>query len=163
MTLYLSETPIPSADGNCPRQNGYYAHKSVKICDKFFFCVDGQPNAITCPAGLVFNQKTGICTWPDQAAKAGCSSEGISSSSVVSMPSLNIQWRVCCLEFFNFSCPKVVLSIAATHPRYSDPDDCQYFYVCVNGETPRRSGCKLGQVFNDATKACDWPRNVAEW
>lgn len=77
MYLFLSETPIPSADGNCPRQNGYYAHKSVKICDKFFFCVDGQPNAITCPAGLVFNQKTGICTWPDQAAKAGCSSEGI--------------------------------------------------------------------------------------
>jgi Chitin binding Peritrophin-A domain len=33
-------------------------------------------NAITCPVGLVFNPKTGICTWPDQAQKVGCSSEG---------------------------------------------------------------------------------------
>jgi len=52
--------------------------------------------------------------------------------------------------------------VAATHPRYADPDDCQYFYVCVNGEKPRRSGCKLGQVFDDATKRCEWARKVAE-
>lgn len=31
---------------------------------------------ITCPDGLVFNPKTGICTWPDEAQKKGCSSEG---------------------------------------------------------------------------------------
>lgn len=31
---------------------------------------------ITCPAGLVYNEKTGICTWPDEAKKKGCSSEG---------------------------------------------------------------------------------------
>lgn len=88
------ETPIPSQ--NCPRKNGYFAHASANVCDKFFYCVDGECigtfsvdiccwfwvcvlgmfNAITCPAGLVFNPKTGICTWPDQAQKTGCSSEG---------------------------------------------------------------------------------------
>lgn len=51
------ETPIPSP--NCPRQNGYHAAGDVKLCDKFFYCVDGMSNAITCPAGLVFNAKTG--------------------------------------------------------------------------------------------------------
>jgi hypothetical protein len=24
----------------------------------------------------VYNEKTGICTWPDEAKKKGCSSEG---------------------------------------------------------------------------------------
>lgn len=38
--------------------------------------MDGKFNMITCPAGLVFNPKTGICTWPDEAQKIGCSSEG---------------------------------------------------------------------------------------
>lgn len=31
----------------------------------------------TCPAGLVFNPRTGICTWADEAGRTGCSSEGI--------------------------------------------------------------------------------------
>jgi hypothetical protein len=53
-------------------------------------------------------------------------------------------------------------SVAVSHPRYSDPMDCQYFYVCINGDIPRRNGCKLGQVFNEKTKNCDWPRNVPE-
>jgi hypothetical protein len=61
---------------NCPRKNGYFAHEDEKICDKFFFCVDGNYNAITCPAGLVFSDKTGTCTWPDQAKKQYCSSGG---------------------------------------------------------------------------------------
>jgi Chitin binding Peritrophin-A domain len=30
----------------------------------------------TCPVGLVFNPKTGICTWADEAGRTGCSSEG---------------------------------------------------------------------------------------
>ncbi|CRL04125.1 CLUMA_CG017237, isoform A [Clunio marinus] len=132
------QTPIPSA--NCPRQNGYFGHSDKNICDKFYYCVDGMFNAITCPDGLVFNPKTGICTWPDEAQKAGCSSEDV----------------------FQFTCPKVNESIAVTHPRYSDPADCQYFYVCINGDIPRRNGCKFGQVFNDKTKSCDWPRKVPE-
>lgn len=67
------------------------------------------------------------------------------------------------LEIFQFTCPKVNESIAATHPRYTDPEDCQYFYVCINGEIPRRNGCKLGQAFDDSTKRCDWARKIPEW
>ena len=96
---------------------------------------------ITCPDGLVFSAKTGICTWPDQNAKKGCMSSDV----------------------FNFQCPMVNESIAVTHPRYADPDDCQMFYVCVNGDTPRRNGCKLGQAFDPIGMRCEWARKVEGW
>ncbi|XP_055703111.1 protein obstructor-E-like [Phlebotomus papatasi] len=132
------QTPKPTL--HCPRLHGYFSHEDKGVCDKFYYCVDGKFNMITCPAGLVFNPKTGICTWPDEAQKAGCSSEDV----------------------FQFSCPKVDESVAQTHPRYADPDDCQYFYVCINGEVPRRNGCKIGQVFDDTQKRCEWVRKVPE-
>ncbi|XP_073982184.1 uncharacterized protein [Rhodnius prolixus] len=67
------QEPKPSL--NCPRQNGYFAHENATICDKFYYCVDGKYNMITCPSGLVYNERTGICTWPDEAKKKHCSSE----------------------------------------------------------------------------------------
>lgn len=132
------QPPKPSL--HCPRMHGYFAHEDRAICNKFYYCVEGKFNAIECPDGLVFSEKTGICNWPDEAQKSGCGSK----------------------ELFNFTCPVVDETIAATHPRYADPDDCQFFYVCINGQTPRRNGCKLGQVFNDETKKCDWVRMVPE-
>jgi len=78
---------------------------------------------------------------------------------------LKFSWRFVplCADVFKFTCPKVAMTEAQQHPRYADPDDCQYFYVCINGDVPRRNGCKTGQVFNDVSKTCDWPRNVPEW
>ncbi|SPP85617.1 protein obstructor-E [Drosophila guanche] len=139
-----SKLQTPQSSQHCPRKNGYFGHEKPGICDKFYFCVDGKFNMITCPQGLVFNPKTGICTWPDEVGVTGCKSEDI----------------------FEFTCPKVNESIAVTHPRYADPDDCQFFYVCVNGDLPRRNGCKLGQVFDEDSKNCDWARKVpdcADW
>lgn len=34
------QTPLPTA--NCPRKNGYFGHADSKICDKFFYCVQGE-------------------------------------------------------------------------------------------------------------------------
>ncbi|XP_046415455.1 protein obstructor-E [Neodiprion fabricii] len=132
------QPPMPTV--NCPRLHGYFAHKEAGVCDKFYYCVDGQFNMLTCPGGLVFSEKTGICNWPDEAQKKGCGSK----------------------ELFNFTCPAVDDSVAATHPRYPDVEDCQFFYVCVNGVTPRRSGCKLGQAFDERTGKCDWARKIPE-
>ncbi|KAF5299351.1 hypothetical protein FQA39_LY02524 [Lamprigera yunnana] len=132
------QPPHPSQ--HCPRKNGYFAHEDENICNKFYYCVDGKFNMIVCPSGLVYNDKNGICTWPDEAQKKGCSSRDV----------------------FPFDCPKVNESEALTHPRYPDAEDCQYFYVCINGDTPRRNGCKLGQAFDDKTKKCDWARKIPE-
>ncbi|XP_065356154.1 protein obstructor-E [Calliphora vicina] len=135
-----SELQTPQPSEHCPRKNGYFGHEKPGTCDKFYYCVDGKFNMITCPSSLVFNPKTGICTWPDEVGVIGCKSEDI----------------------FEFQCPKVNETEAATHPRYADPDDCQFFYVCVNGVIPRRNGCKLGQVFDEQKKLCEWSRNVPE-
>jgi len=129
------------ASMNCPRKNGYFAHEDEKICDKFFFCVDGSFNAITCPAGLAYNERTGTCTWPDQAKKSFCSAG----------------------ELFDFQCPKSDVELGeAIHPRFADPKDCQYFYVCIDGKVPRKSGCSTGTVFNEKSGQCDKPKNVPE-
>ncbi|XP_060526256.1 protein obstructor-E-like [Cylas formicarius] len=135
-----SKLQQPQPTEHCPRKNGYFAHEERNVCDKFYYCVDGKFNMITCPNGLVYNENAGICSWPDEAKRKGCTSE----------------------EVFQFDCPKVDESVGATHPRYADPEDCQYFYVCINGNTPRRNGCKLGQVFDDEVKKCDWAKNVPE-
>ncbi|XP_011498048.1 PREDICTED: peritrophin-44-like [Ceratosolen solmsi marchali] len=132
------QTPKPTP--HCPRMHGYFAHEDPTNCNTFYYCVEGKFNMIKCPDGLVFSEKTGICNWPDEAQKKGCGSR----------------------ELFNFTCPKVDESIAATHPRYPDAEDCQFFYVCINGETPRRSGCKLGQAFDERTGKCDWARKIPE-
>ncbi|XP_038209139.1 protein obstructor-E [Zerene cesonia] len=132
------QTPIPAL--HCVRQNGYFAHEEPSECGKFYYCVDGKFNMITCPEGLVYNEKTGICTWADEAKKKGCSAADI----------------------FQFDCPQVNETFGLTHPRYADPEDCQFFYVCINGNIPRRSGCKLGQAFDDVQKKCEWARKVPE-
>lgn len=62
-----------------------------------------------------------------------------------------------------FDCPAVTHDVAVAHPRYSDPTDCQYFYVCIDGVSARRNGCTFGQVFNEAVGACTAPAEVPEW
>lgn len=71
----ISEDPIPTL--HCPRLNGYFSHEDPKECGIFYFCVDGKFNMITCPDGLVYNERTGICTWPDEAKKKGCGASGM--------------------------------------------------------------------------------------
>lgn len=75
---------------------------------------------------------------------------------------MNLNSNCIFLELFKFSCPKVDEATGQTHPRYADAEDCQFFYVCINGLTPRRNGCKLGQAFDDVTKRCDWARKIPE-
>lgn len=66
-----------------------------------------------------------------------------------------------------FSCPKEIQTDsrgqAVAHPMYPHPEDCQKFYVCLNGVTPREQGCSLGQVYNEDTGKCDEPENVPGW
>ena len=47
--------------------------------------------------------------------------------------------------------------------RYSDPDDCARFYICLDKILPREQSCDLGLVFNERSKRCDDPKNVPEW
>nr|ANJ46028.1 peritrophin 1 [Eriocheir sinensis] len=125
--------------GACLRQNGYFYHPDPTICNQFFFCSEGKGNLVTCPVGLVFNTKTNNCVWADEAGRTGCASDTGNPA---------------------FECPKVTHDVAVTHPRYADPSDCQFFYVCIDGVNARRNGCTLGQVFNDLVGTCTPPADV---
>lgn len=131
--------------GKCPRQNGFYPDEDPAVCDKFVQCTMGKVNPLTCPAGLIFSLKTSTCQWPDQAGRT-CKTK----------------------EYVGFDCtgPRLdPLNLApgqSLHPRFRDAKDCQFFFTCDNGVTPRRHGCEKGRVFNDAAKRCDDPKNVPE-
>lgn len=42
---------------------------------------------------------------------------------------------------------------------YPDPNNCYGYIACSNGHAYRMP-CPAGLVWNDATKRCDWKRNV---
>jgi len=117
---------LASPSQGCPRKNGYFSHQD---CDKYFFCNDGVANLYPCPGGLVFAPDKGQCTWIEEANRPGCKSN----------------------DKFEFSCPEVGPN---EHPRYSDPEDCSKFYVCISGSA-HHSSCPKGLVFHPESLACD--------
>lgn len=66
-----------------------------------------------------------------------------------------------------FECPKEsqvdTRGMVVDHPKFAHPDDCQKFYVCLNGVTPREQGCSDGTVYNEEQQRCDAPENVPGW
>lgn len=62
----------PKGSGKCPRLNGFFGHPNPRICHIFYNCIDGKANENTCPAGLVFDVRTGVCTWPAAAGRTDC-------------------------------------------------------------------------------------------
>jgi len=135
------EMQDPQPTENCPRQNGYFAHPDPRICDKFFQCVDGVAYPNTCPTSLVYHPDRGQCAYEAEANRQGCSSN-----------EENFEER------YNFRCPPG--GNPAVHPRFPDPEDCQYFYICIGGREPQRSGCAMGLVFNPDKLICDAQDNV---
>jgi len=130
----------------CPRKNGFFAHPDASVCDVFYTCVDGEYIENKCTGGLHFDEYTGTCVWPENANREGC---------VETKKELKD----------GFQCPKEKSKNdesgqIVAHPHFPHPEDCQKFYVCLNGVEPRELGCTAGEVFNDETKRCDAPENV---
>ncbi|KAI9556131.1 hypothetical protein GHT06_018705 [Daphnia sinensis] len=129
----------PKGSGNCPRLNGLYPH--TEFCDQYYYCRMGIPLLITCPAGLVYDTKMGVCEFPDEAQRPGCMPE----------------------EVLGFTCPPITNATQLTfgdHLRFPKPDDCRYFFKCLKNGYPRLGGCEHGNVFNPANGFCDSPQNV---
>jgi len=115
----------------CLRQHGYFPVPDETICDKFNFCVDGHPNTVTCPGGLIFDPVKGQCSYSDQTDREGCTSK----------------------ELFEFRCPNSDEVSVHEHSRHPDPNDCQFFYLCIEGKA-RRNGCSDGNVFDPSALSC---------
>uniref|UniRef100_A0A182TW40 Chitin-binding type-2 domain-containing protein n=1 Tax=Anopheles melas TaxID=34690 RepID=A0A182TW40_9DIPT len=144
------ELQPPRPIGVCPRQNGFFPHPDSSICNIFYNCINGRELEMTCVAGLHFNEPTGTCVWPDMANRQGCGSNANKK--------LND----------GFQCPKNAQKMdkngqIITHPNYPHPDDCQRFYICLNGIEPRQGTCDQGMVYNEDLQRCDDPENVPGW
>ncbi|XP_014220361.1 protein obstructor-E-like [Trichogramma pretiosum] len=139
------ELQPPQPTKKCPRRNGFFAHPDPSVCNIFYNCIDGDAIEITCTTGLHFDEYSGTCVWPDSAGRQGCGEVGKELSD-------------------GFRCPKDTgldsRGQAVDHPKYAHPEDCQKFYVCLNGVNPREQGCSDGTVYNDVAQRCDAPENV---
>jgi hypothetical protein len=130
--------PAQSVTKFCPRENGYFADPDPSVCDVFYFCVNGNPNRLTCPGGLVFDPSLGQCGWTHLVKREGCKAK----------------------NEFDFECPQE--DIATSVPsRHLDEKSCTEFYLCISG-TPRKSGCEDGLVYNDDLKACNRQTTLPE-
>nr|CAD7453181.1 unnamed protein product [Timema tahoe] len=138
----------PQGNNNCPRKNGFFSHPDPSNCHVFYNCIGGEYTEIACTSGLHFDEYQGICVWPDTAGRTGC---GKTEDKLKD----------------GFECPKEVQADGrgqvVSHPKYAHPEDCQKFYVCLSGVTPRELGCTIGEVYNDVTQMCDAPENVPGW
>ncbi|BES93714.1 Chitin Hypothetical protein Peritrophin-A domain [Nesidiocoris tenuis] len=140
------ELQPPKSNHLCPRRNGYFAHQDESVCNIFYNCIEGEANQIVCPPGLHFDEYSGTCVWPDSAGRTNCGEPEETKLKD------------------GFSCPKTQTANkhgqTVAHPVYAHPDDCQKFYVCLNGVMPREQGCSTGEVYNEESQKCDAPENV---
>uniref|UniRef100_A0A146LKW4 Putative chitinase 3 n=1 Tax=Lygus hesperus TaxID=30085 RepID=A0A146LKW4_LYGHE len=141
------ELQPPKSTHLCPRRNGYFADPDETICNVFYNCIEGEATKSTCPTGLHFDEYSGTCVWPDSAGRQNCGSEQDQQKLAD-----------------GFTCPKAQTATqhgqTVAHPVYAHPEDCQKFYVCLNGVTPREQGCSTGEVYNEESQKCDAPENV---
>ncbi|XP_023719014.1 protein obstructor-E [Cryptotermes secundus] len=141
-----SELQDPQPSEGCPRANGYFRHSDAQVCDKFFNCVDGVPNVLPCPPGLIYDDTRSTCAWPSESRRTDCVHSKRESLDD------------------GFSCPEGEVigpnGRALPHPTFPHPDDCQKFYICRNGVMPQRGSCPSGTVYNEVSFKCDEPENV---
>ncbi|XP_049807256.1 protein obstructor-E-like isoform X1 [Schistocerca nitens] len=129
-----SQTQPAQANERCPRQFGYYKMGDSSHCGQFMNCVGGRGFVFDCPEGLAFNPELLRCEWPDQVKD--CDAEA----------------------FLGFRCPEE--AIGSEDIRfYRSPEDCQRFFVCVNGK-PRLQRCADGYAFSDEFGECVGVENV---
>ncbi|KAK2727163.1 hypothetical protein QYM36_007854 [Artemia franciscana] len=121
----------PKSSDRCPRENGMFRH--LGFCDQYVYCQNGDASLVTCPMGLIFDDKNGICEFPDVAERPDCSPE----------------------EILRFKCPTTV-----SERLLPKEDDCRFFFRCLPNGHPRLAGCEQGLVFNRESLRCDLPKFV---
>jgi hypothetical protein len=138
----LELQPPKGHSSRCPRLNGFYSHPNPGVCNIFYACVDGTAEEYTCKSGLWFDEYSGVCNWPEVTDRKDCKNDAPDTIN-------------------GFTCPKNQFQ-SDPHPKYSDPDDCARFYICLDKISPREQSCDYGLVFNERSKRCDDPKNVPE-
>uniref|UniRef100_A0A0C9QWL8 PE44 protein n=1 Tax=Fopius arisanus TaxID=64838 RepID=A0A0C9QWL8_9HYME len=138
----LLQEPQPSK--GCPRANGYFKHEDPLMCDRFVNCIDGVATVMSCPPGLLYDNKMGACVWAVDSTTPCHSKRDVLDDG--------------------FSCPEENVAGPGgrilPHPTYPHPEDCAKFYICRNGVQPQKGQCEEGTVYDEETFRCTDPENI---
>merc|ERR1712142_183257 len=127
----------PIARGICEYSFGLF---KAGACETFYTqCTYGEPVDEPCTPGLVYDERTHGCNWPDLLKD--CVPEDV----------------------VGFRCPEYSEGLSARFepfPRYPS-GDCGRYITCVNKQ-PRLIGCGDYTVFDDTTLTCRDPEYVPQ-
>ncbi|XP_065201881.1 protein obstructor-E-like [Planococcus citri] len=106
-------------------------------CDRYWECVDGQPELYDCPNGLVYAGKnrgvTEGCDYPWRANY--CEDKQLANGPIS---------REHCDWLYGI---------------FGHETSCTRYWTCWNG-TATEQLCIGGLLYNENTRSCDWPENV---
>ncbi|XP_028170052.1 protein FAM186A-like [Ostrinia furnacalis] len=114
----------------CPDQYGMYP---TSDCSKYTMCQAGVAYIMDCPAGLVFNEATSTCDWPENVP--GCKADLLAE----------------------YTCPALALeedgSPSDEITKYRYKDSCNEYVACLHGQ-PRLLKCDEGLSFHPESEMC---------
>ena len=131
-------------------------------CNQFYQCNGGNPIALICPPGLLFNPAIDQCDWP---ANVDCGDrvipdpeESVSIFGVGKSDADNAPESVPGNNWNPSEAPAICAAddsegVLVAH------ENCNEFYIC-NGGQPIASICPPNLLFNPAKDQCDWSDNV---
>lgn len=109
----------------------------VAYCDRYWECVDGQPELYDCPNGLVFAGKY-------RGVTEGCDYPWRSDYCENKQPANGPISREHCEWLYGI---------------FGHETSCTRYWTCWNG-TATEQLCIGGLLYNEATRSCDWPDHV---
>ncbi|XKL68251.1 hypothetical protein PGB90_003742 [Kerria lacca] len=119
----------------CKAKNKVVA--DVTYCDRYWECIDGQPELYDCPNGLVFAGKnrgvTEGCDYPWRASY--CEDKQLANGPISKE---HCDWL---------------------YGIFGHETSCTRYWTCWNG-TATEQLCIGGLLYNENTRSCDWPNNV---
>ncbi|XP_043476864.1 protein obstructor-E-like [Leptopilina heterotoma] len=135
----------PQSSKGCPRANGYFKHDDPDSCDKFMNCIDGVAMEMSCPPGLIYEDKMSSCVWAQDSTRL---------CETLKRETLDD----------GFTCPEGDVAgpqgRILPHPTYPHPEDCAKFYICKNGVVPQKGQCEPDTVYNEESFRCTEPELV---
>ncbi|GJQ73934.1 putative chitin-binding domain protein type 2 [Trypoxylus dichotomus] len=126
---------------NCQQEDACKTKSRVvgdlTYCDRYWECVNGQPELYDCPNGLVFAGK-------NRGVTEGC----------------DYPWRSnYCEEKQQANPPIGTEHCDWLYGIFGHETSCTRYWTCWNG-TATEQLCIGGLLYNERTHSCDWPENV---
>ncbi|GBP70017.1 Chondroitin proteoglycan 2 [Eumeta japonica] len=156
-----NESTVSPNDNVCPED--YTVEKLLphENCNQFYKCAYGEPVAMSCWPGLLFNPETLRCDWPEEV---NCGDRLIPDDNVnppaIDAPSpTNAPVVTEDDSESSFSPNGNVCPEDHTVEKLLPHENCNQFYKCTYGE-PVAMSCWPGLLFNLETMRCDWPEEV---